>query len=50
MHIYLHCVEKQLEKRKQEDELKKVMQQEQHLERIKVSHLQFDIKFCFLIV
>lgn len=26
----------QLEKRKQEDELKRMMQQEQHLERVKV--------------
>lgn len=34
--LLLTCLWKQLERRKQEDELKQVMQQEQHLERIKV--------------
>lgn len=32
-------VGKQLERRKQEDELKRVMQQEQHFERVKVRAL-----------
>ncbi|GKC59160.1 protein CTR9, partial [Tanacetum coccineum] len=36
-----------LEKRKQEDELKKVMQQEQHLERIKVSDLKSSLQFFY---
>lgn len=48
MCAYIYVVlQTQLEKRKQEDELKKVMQQEQHLERIKVSHLQFQIEMYF---
>lgn len=37
--LLLTCLWKQLERRKQEDELKQVMQQEQHLERIKVYFL-----------
>lgn len=38
-------VGKQLERRKQEDELKRVMQQEQHFERVKVR--AFNCIFCF---
>lgn len=34
--VFYQFVGKQLERRKQEDELKRVMQQEQHFERVKV--------------
>lgn len=38
-YFYLLAFWEQLERRKQEDELKQVMQQEQHLERVKVYFL-----------